>query len=410
MAKKYGKCTNIGNCDNADQKKVIEVVDGQDFACPECGSQLYQIDGATTPKTPLRKILGIGIPILLVLSALLYFVSKSTTTTPPASIIETGHEKGTGVPAKCDLPDILFELEAGRRPMVVGVEFQAPPMSYANPESKEGVGINSYYTGFAVDYAKKIAQILHFNKEVKVVVDTFNLLPTRINNKEADIVIAGYPKDPSIPNILWSDPFLTTGYCLIVKEGSPYSNVDQLKGKKIGIFSGDNTIKNWVSSNVSNAIIDDTHSETGWFKSLDDGKWDAIIYDLVYANKEIANFPHLRIVQLNLLPSEYSIMIPCNNSKLLYKVNEAIATIHSSDYQDYLENQYIKINKSSVKLTFDNNCTNCITVMKNETLGKISKRTLGNSQRYMEIFRLNKDRLASPHLIPVGIKLKIPSR
>lgn len=41
MATRYGKCTNIGNCSNADSKKVIEILDGQEFECPECQNELF---------------------------------------------------------------------------------------------------------------------------------------------------------------------------------------------------------------------------------------------------------------------------------------------------------------------------------------------------------------------------------
>ena len=37
---KKGRCMNIGNCNKANTKEVIEVGLGEDFVCPECGGQL----------------------------------------------------------------------------------------------------------------------------------------------------------------------------------------------------------------------------------------------------------------------------------------------------------------------------------------------------------------------------------
>ncbi|WP_236648679.1 hypothetical protein [Spirosoma sp. 209] len=40
---KQGICVNIGNCDNANNKKVITVQDGLDFTCPECEKPLVAV-------------------------------------------------------------------------------------------------------------------------------------------------------------------------------------------------------------------------------------------------------------------------------------------------------------------------------------------------------------------------------
>ncbi len=45
-----------------------------------------------------------------------------------------------------------------------------------------------------------------------------------------------------------------------------------------------------------------------------------------------------------------------------------------------------------------------------DTLSKIAQRYLGGGDRYLEIFELNRDVLASPNLLPIGAVLKIPPR
>ena len=49
------------------------------------------------------------------------------------------------------------------------------------------------------------------------------------------------------------------------------------------------------------------------------------------------------------------------------------------------------------------------TVTAGETLSKIAKSYLGDSNRYMEIFNANKDKLQNPDKIQVGQKLNIPT-
>jgi len=49
-------------------------------------------------------------------------------------------------------------------------------------------------------------------------------------------------------------------------------------------------------------------------------------------------------------------------------------------------------------------------VASGDTLSKLAKSYLGDSSRYMEIFKVNKDSLTNPDAIKVGQKLNIPAR
>ena len=41
---KSGKCSNFGNCSLADARTTVDVPNGQDFVCTECGKPLLLID------------------------------------------------------------------------------------------------------------------------------------------------------------------------------------------------------------------------------------------------------------------------------------------------------------------------------------------------------------------------------
>ena len=43
MATRQGKCTNFGNCEVANEQKIIPAPQGADFVCPECGRELSEI-------------------------------------------------------------------------------------------------------------------------------------------------------------------------------------------------------------------------------------------------------------------------------------------------------------------------------------------------------------------------------
>ena len=50
------------------------------------------------------------------------------------------------------------------------------------------------------------------------------------------------------------------------------------------------------------------------------------------------------------------------------------------------------------------------TVESGDTLSKLAKHFLGDTNRYMDIFNINKDQLNDPDMIKVGQRLKIPNR
>ncbi len=49
------------------------------------------------------------------------------------------------------------------------------------------------------------------------------------------------------------------------------------------------------------------------------------------------------------------------------------------------------------------------TVRQQETLFAIAKRTLGDGERWREIYQLNTDRLENEYTIPVGVVLRLPA-
>ena len=50
------------------------------------------------------------------------------------------------------------------------------------------------------------------------------------------------------------------------------------------------------------------------------------------------------------------------------------------------------------------------TVKSGDTLSKVARHFLGDTNRYMDIFNVNKDQLSDPDMIKVGQRLKIPNR
>ncbi len=67
LSGKSGKCSNFGNCSIADARTTVEVPNGLDFVCSECGKPLLSMDTGT--KGGNSKALAVGILLLVLLLA-----------------------------------------------------------------------------------------------------------------------------------------------------------------------------------------------------------------------------------------------------------------------------------------------------------------------------------------------------
>jgi phosphate transport system substrate-binding protein len=71
MAFRKGKCTNFGNCTNADKFEVVEIPDGQDFVCPICARPLNAVEAR--PPSSSAPIAIALIALLLLAGGLWYY-------------------------------------------------------------------------------------------------------------------------------------------------------------------------------------------------------------------------------------------------------------------------------------------------------------------------------------------------
>jgi nucleoid-associated protein YgaU len=92
----------------------------------------------------------------------------------------------------------------------------------------------------------------------------------------------------------------------------------------------------------------------------------------------------------------------------LHDVNEKIAEIKGAAFYDKLYKKYFGVNKDKIQVSSLGDCNNCYVVKHGENLGTIANDQLGDKRRYMEIFELNKARIASPHLVYIGTQLNMP--
>ena len=276
----------------------------------------------------------------------------------------------------------------------VGMEDEAPPMNYLSGGQRQG---------FDVEFAGLIASKIGVGR-VDVIEDKYDKLPDLLRNGNIDFIMGGYVPDPAIDKVEWSEGYLEFGLCMIVKQGSAVRELKHLSGKTVGVYD-DPAAKSWVKENVPDAVIK-TYDKTGWFSAAEQGEVDAIIYDYPFAVREIKSYSKLRIVKLNLNASRYSIGVPARNDELLTAVNKAISEIVKSAEYENMVKKYLTT--ESVQLAELPKGSKMYIVKAGDTLSKIALKQLGKNDEWKKIWELNKNRLANPHLLVVGMQLLMP--
>lgn len=280
----------------------------------------------------------------------------------------------------------------------VGYEPDAPPMYFTNPQ----VGDD----GFEYQFARRLSSELRLSSAGPLFVQgDYQNLPEMLGRGQIDLIIAGYVPDPSLEGVEWSEGYLDFGLCLVVLRSSAVTDVTQLAGKTIAIYD-DPAAERWVKQNIPGARVKAYSGDSGWFEALERREADALVYDYPFVAEEIKLHPRTKIVQFNLNQSRYAVGVPAGNDDLLDAVNAAIARIKASpDYGDMVR-RYLSYKSEDVVKPVAGRKT--YTVRAGETLSTIARERLGGAEHWEEIWQLNRDRIANPHLIYPDYVLLMP--
>ena len=280
----------------------------------------------------------------------------------------------------------------------VGMEPDAPPLHFINDKKQED--------GFDFRLAGVVAEVIGA-KRVQVVEADYDDLPGKLRDGSIDLIIAGFVPDASIEGVEWSQGYLDFGLCMIVQEGMAWSlkSPADLAGKRVAIYD-DPAAERWVKDNIPNARISKFAGDDGWFEAVEKGEADALIYDYPFAAVEIKDHPQTVIVKYNLNQSKYVIGIPKGNYDLIYEVNQAIEKFVSAPTYADLMREYLASSSEVFMRPVPGRKT--YTVKSGDTLSKIAASELGGTDRWKDLWELNRDRVANPNLIYPKLVLLMP--
>jgi len=293
----------------------------------------------------------------------------------------------------------------------VGFEPDAPPLYFEESGTKKG---------FDYELISFLSEEVFDGVKINAIEDGYDQLPNYLQEGKIDIM-AGGRTDEENEDELYSESYLSFGYCLLTTTGlsNKFKDLSSLRNARIGVY--DDYTAQWIkekvpTSNIS--IIGDREDEntptSDWMSGLIKGEFDAIIYDYPFGSNEIVDYnSKIVITNKNLNGEELSNYVLVLNKRtpgagdLIIKINDAIQKFKRTEkYSDAIA-EYIP--NSNPKNNTNIGTTDTYTIQKGETLSIIARDNMGDVNRWSEIYNLNKDILASPDIIYSGQIIRKPN-
>lgn len=429
MASDSGYCTNVGKCELADKRSKVTITDRNSLICTACGKSLYVLPGQVATATPPKKIivsaLAVTAAIGLIIGALFYLRTPSPVPSPnpspnpsqmaaPPSPAPASDVRSTTAADFGDDLDRIYQ----RKQLRIAVQGDAKPFFFTEGTS---------YGGFNIEFLQLLSKQEEFSggNAIRVSVDrktaTYPEVPktltdrNRMGGYDIDIAIDGLTfLDGEEPGVVYSDPYIENfGYCLVTMPGKSVTNIEDLKGKRLGILKGDNDVMEFVKKRIPGVQIvqlpeDPINGERVWIKHfLSTGKVDAIVYDYPFAVAEVEG-RGLVIPIAKLTGSElrYKIALRDGNPKLRAALNAGIERVKMTpQYGELLKKYFSSASAAKVQIKEG---SRVYVVLPGDKLFAIAEKQLGSGDRYTEIEQLNN--LPNPNFISIGQKLALPAK
>jgi polar amino acid transport system substrate-binding protein len=228
------------------------------------------------------------------------------------------------------------------KPLIVGMELAYPPFEMTDQNGKP--------SGVSVDLATDLAKSL--GRPVVIQNMAFDGLIPALKTGKVDLVISSMTvtaeREKSID---FSDPYISTGLCLLLKKDSPAKGVEDLnkEGVKVAVKKG-TTGHLYATSKLNKAEILLLDKESGAVLEVSQGKADAFIYDQMstYQNWQ-RNNTTTRAVLEPFQKESWAIGIRKGDDELKTKVNLFIKEYREKGGFEQLGDRYLKEMKDEFK-------------------------------------------------------------
>ena len=228
------------------------------------------------------------------------------------------------------------------KPLIVGMELAYPPFEMTDPSGKP--------SGISVDLATDLAKSL--GRPVVIQNTTFDGLIPALKTGKVDLVISSMTATGERAQAIdFSEPYLTTGLCLLLKKDSTAKTIDELDrvGVKIAVKKG-TTGHLYASNRLKNAELLVLDKESAAVLEVSQGKADAFIYDQMstYQNWQ-RNTATTRAVLEPFQKETWAVGIRKGNDELKNQVNTFIKEYREKGGFEQLGKRYLKEMKIEFK-------------------------------------------------------------
>ncbi len=230
----------------------------------------------------------------------------------------------------------------GSHPLTVGMELAYPPFEMQDPQGNP--------SGVSPDLARALGDYLH--QPVTIENIPFSGLIPALQTDKIDLIISSMTATPErAQSIDFSDPYLNTGLCLLVKKDSPIQSIADADrpGVTIAVKQG-TTGQIYARDHIKNAQVLVLDKENACVMEVTQGKADAFIYDQMSTYTNWKNNPDKTRPLLNPFQSEsWAIGLKQGNTTLRDKVNAFLKDFRAKGGFTHLGDQYLPDQKAAFK-------------------------------------------------------------
>jgi len=230
----------------------------------------------------------------------------------------------------------------GARPLVVGMELAYPPFEMTDPSGQPA--------GISVEIARALAADLGRPLEIRNM--AFDGLIPALRTGKIDLILSSMTAtEERLKMIDFSEPYLRTGLCLLVRKEGPIEGIADAdaEGRVLAVKQG-TTGHAYAASNLKRAQLKLFDQESACVLEVAQGKADAFLYDQMSVYRHWRkNENSTRALLVPFREEAWAIGIRKGEEVLRQEVNRSLAKFRAEGGFDRLGDQYLAEEKAAFK-------------------------------------------------------------
>ena len=234
------------------------------------------------------------------------------------------------------------EQGGGRKPLIIGTDATYPPFEF-----KDGTGS---LEGVSVDMGKALAAHLGCPVEFRNI--AFDGLITALKTGSIDIIISSMTaNDERRKSLDFSDPYVTTGICLLLPKNSTIKSADELKtGERTVVVKIGTTGEQWVRANLPKAKMVALDADPACVMEVSKGTADAWVYDQISVmNYSLRNPDTTKALLAPIRIEQWAVGLRKGDDQLRQQINDFLADYRSKGGFAKLADKYLAAEREFMK-------------------------------------------------------------